>query len=324
MPALTAGGPERPRRLADAGAWDLPHLDWRRPEGGATAVRFALDALDPTATMARDLLTPDGPARVVAILGAGLASAWPDAGATVAAYCAAHGDALDLVAPPSPVSRAAPVLADVAGHGGPVAVLAIGDDDTRRTVGRALARRRTPARLVHLPTTVRAQADGGVGDPDGAARADAVLNDFELLRFGDGACRQEGLALAIEAALLCDPSFLRWIEHQAADIRAASVPVLAWTVHRTAQLRIEAARAGTLLAWPSSSILRSPKSRDARLERLAEALLRVAGSGGGTLRALERRHVARLLDALGVRPRSAPEAARRPAGGVEGQAEHRA
>jgi 3-dehydroquinate synthase len=201
-------------------------------------VAFTADALDPAnSTLAAAIARrePDRRHRVLPVVDAGVAAAWPDLAGALAAYADAHRDRLSLAAPPEIVpggeacknDPALPARLHARMHGLGIdrhaVVLGIGGGAVLDVAGYAAATAHRGVRMVRLPTTVLAQGDGGVGVKNGInafgaknfigtfAPPFAVVNDVRFLDTLPARERRSGLAEAVKVALVRDAAFFDWL-----------------------------------------------------------------------------------------------------------------
>lgn len=225
-------------------------------------VRFTRGLFDPANLTLRDVVQADGRARLLVVVDQGVADANPALVGDVERYCAAHGGALHLPAPPlvvpggeaiknepGPVSQIRAAI-DVHGVDRHSYVVAIGGGAVLDAVGYAAATAHRGVRLIRVPTTVLSQDDSAVGVKNGVnafgkknfvgsfAPPHAVLNDFDLLRTLQDRDWRAGISEAVKVALLKDAAFFAWIEHHADDLYERSLPAMAALVHRSAELHL--------------------------------------------------------------------------------------
>ena len=223
-------------------------------------VRFTHAILDAGNTTLRDAV--DAPARVLVVLDAGLVAAQPAIAGDALAYCRAHADRLELVAPPlvvpggeaiknvrGPVDaiRAAIDTHRIDRH---AYVVVIGGGAVLDAVGYAAATSHRGVRLIRVPSTVLAQGDSAVGVKNGVnafgkknfvgtfAAPHAVLNDLDLLQTLSDRDWRSGIAEAVKVALIRDAAFFVWIEQHADALRARSAAAMEQLVHRSAELHL--------------------------------------------------------------------------------------
>lgn len=201
--------------------------------------------------------------RVLVFMDAGVAEAWPALGRALRGVAASSAGSLELVAdaqviPGGEQAKADPavlqeILQKLHDHrmDRHAFVLAIGGGAVLDVVGYAAAITHRGVRHVRMPTTVLAQADGGVGVKNGVnafqqknylgtfAPPHAVLNDASLLRTLSDRDRRAGLAEAIKVAIVRDAAFFGWIEDHATALRAGSHSHLKEAVRRSAQLHLQ-------------------------------------------------------------------------------------
>jgi 3-dehydroquinate synthase len=228
-------------------------------------VHFTRDAFDPANTAlagAVSRLEPGRRHRLVPVVDAGVAAAWPGLFAMLHAYVAAHGDVLALVAPPLVVPGGEAIKNDPDAvamlhrhlHDLHVdrqsCVLAIGGGAVLDAVGYAAAITHRGVRIVRVPTTVLAQCDGGVGVKNGVnahgvknflgtfAPPFAIVNDERFLETLPARDRRAGMAEAVKVALVRDASFFEWLETEADALAASEPAALATLVRRCASLHL--------------------------------------------------------------------------------------
>lgn len=221
-------------------------------EPQSRALRWAVSRLRP-AQCHRAFVVCDG----------GFAEATPELLSRIDGYFAAHGDALELAAPPvivpggeaakndpSYVSRLHEQMLELRldRHS---AVIAFGGGAVLDMVGYAAATFHRGVRLVRVPTTVLAQDDAGVGVKNGInafgvknllgcfAPPFAVVNDSTLLLTLSPRDKRAGMAEAVKVALIRDPAFFEWLELNAAELRTFSPQALPTLVRRGAELHLE-------------------------------------------------------------------------------------
>jgi 3-dehydroquinate synthase len=225
-------------------------------------VRFTQGLFDAANPTVRDVVQAEERARLLVVIDAGVAAAQPALADDVQRYCAAHADALELLAPPlvvpggeaiknapGPVSQIRAAI-DVHGVDRHSYVMAIGGGAVLDAVGYAAATAHRGVRLIRVPTTVLAQDDSAVGVKNGInafgkknfvgsfAPPHAVLNDFDLLLTLSDRDWRAGISEAMKVALLRDAAFFTWIEHHAGDLAGRSLAAMAHMVHRSAELHL--------------------------------------------------------------------------------------
>jgi 3-dehydroquinate synthase len=235
------------------------------------SVPFAYDV-----TFTRDALVPDNGAlleaftrgeserrhRVLSIVDAGLAAAWPELSGWLTAYFTRHAGRLELVALPAPV-----VGGEAAKNDPPVIdrlhalfhehhmdrhsfVLVLGGGAVQDAAGFAAATAHRGLRVVRVPTTVLSQNDSGVGVKNGVNRFGAknfvgtfappfaVVNDARFLERLPARDRIAGLAEAVKVAVIRDPAFFEAIERAAGALAALDLDATEEVVRRCAALHL--------------------------------------------------------------------------------------
>jgi 3-dehydroquinate synthase len=130
-------------------------------------------------------------------------------------------------------------------------VVIVGGGALQDAVGFAAATAHRGLRVVRVPSTVLAQADGGVGVKNGVnalgkknflgsfAPPFAVIDDFALLRTLPPREVVAGAAEAVKVGLVRDASFFAWIERNASSFAACEPRVVDRLVRRAATLHLE-------------------------------------------------------------------------------------
>jgi 3-dehydroquinate synthase len=228
-------------------------------------VTFTRDALDPANDALVDVLTRREPARrhrVLPVVDAGLAAAFPELSGWLTTYFTRHAERLELVAPPTLVvggeaSKNDPeVIARLHAlfhqhhmdrHS---YVLVLGGGAVQDAVGFASATAHRGIRTVRVPTTVLSQNDSGVGVKNGVNRFGsknfigtfsppyAVVNDARFLERLPARDRRAGLAEAIKVALIRDRAFFERIEALAPALAAMDLDATEEVVRRCAALHL--------------------------------------------------------------------------------------
>ena len=180
----------------------------------------------------------------------------------VTAYAAVHKHAMELVAPPefvpggerckndpALIERLQRRLVELAldRH---AFVVAIGGGAMLDLVGYVAATVHRGIRHIRVPTTVLSQNDSGVGVKNGVnafgqknllgafAPPFAVLNDSAFLDGLDERDKRAGMAEAVKVALIRDAAFFRWLERNAAELRAFRPAAVDRLVRRCAELHM--------------------------------------------------------------------------------------
>jgi 3-dehydroquinate synthase len=228
-------------------------------------VVFTAGVFSPDNPALADVLARLEPARVhrvFVVIDDGVASAWPDLAADIAAYARANATRLLLVAEPVIVAggEAAKndpeVVARLQARFHAAAldrhsfVLIVGGGAVLDMVGYAAATTHRGLRVVRIPTTVLAQNDSGVGVKNGVnalgvknllgtfAPPFAVLNDHRFLETLSDRDRIEGTAEAVKVALIRDRAFFEWLEAHAGRIAAFEADAVSTAIRRCAELHL--------------------------------------------------------------------------------------
>jgi 3-dehydroquinate synthase len=257
----TAPPPPAPRLSDDAGVTFTQRfaVDFEYP------VCFTTDALDPanpTLAAAIARREPVRRHRVLPVVDAGVAAAWPDLSSAFVAYTDAHADRLSLAAPPEIVPGGEACKNDPSvpvrlharmqqlGIDRHAVVLALGGGAVLDVAGYAAATAHRGVRLVRLPTTVLAQGDGGVGVKNGVnafgvknfvgtfAPPFAVVNDARFLETLPARERRAGLAEAVKVALVRDAALFDWLLAHAEACAGGELGPLGEAVRRCAEAHL--------------------------------------------------------------------------------------
>lgn len=229
-------------------------------------VYFTDDAFDPANPCLVEAISRVEQARqhrVCAVIDQGLLPAWPDLPTRFATYVRHHARAVKLAALPSVVpggERAKNTPRLVVGLQRQLyelgmdrqsVLLIIGGGAVLDMAGYAAATAHRGLRVIRMPTTVLAQADGGLGVKNGInafgvknflgtfAAPFAVINDGQFLASLSMRHRTSGMAEAVKVALIRDGAFFEWLETAAPSLAAGSSPELAPLVHRSAELHLQ-------------------------------------------------------------------------------------
>lgn len=228
-------------------------------------VVFARGLFDPANPMLADTLRrpePDKRHRCLIFVDDSLLTARPTLAAEIAAYFAAHGNALDLVAPPVPVPGGERIKTDLSfveevqqklfdhhidRHS---YVIAVGGGAMLDAVGLVAATTHRGVRHVRMPSTVLSQNDSGVGVKNGVNLHDvknfvgtfappfAVLNDFDLIDSLPAREKIGGMAEAVKVALIRDGAFFEWLERNADALATFRRPEMEHMIRRCAELHM--------------------------------------------------------------------------------------
>lgn len=200
--------------------------------------------------------------RVAVFIDSGLLQAQPALPARIAAYAAAHADAIELAGEVAAVPGGEACKNDARLLEGLLAALAerridrhsyaiaVGGGAVLDAVGYAAAIFHRGVRHIRFPSTVLAQADSGVGVKNALnwqgqknlvgtfSPPWGVINDAALLDLLPLREKRAGLAEAVKVALIRDREFFYAIEDEAAALAAGHVAPLVSLVRRSAGLHM--------------------------------------------------------------------------------------
>ncbi len=231
-------------------------------------VLFTRDALnlenEALGNVLRALAGPAGVCRrALVYLDDGFLAEWPDTPQRVTAYLEQFGDGVKLASAP----RAVPggevakngweivqgIIEDIGQHHvcRQSYVIAIGGGSMLDMVGFAVSIAHRGVRLIRIPTTVLAQADGGVGVKNGMdehgvknyigsfAPPAAVINDYDFLTTLPARYWTGGIAEAFKVAMIKDAAFFDELCTHACALGARDEVAIEAVVRRTAQLHLD-------------------------------------------------------------------------------------
>ena len=227
-------------------------------------VVFTRDVFAPGATVLADVLARREHGRrhrVVAVIDAGVAAAWPELAAAITAWAAREPARIELVAPPWTIpggeaAKDAAVLDELVRRLAALRidrhafVLAIGGGAALDVIGYAAAVVHRGVRLVRLPTTVLGQNDAGVGVKNGInafgaknflgtfAAPFAVIDDSRFLTTLAARDRIAGMAEAVKVALVRDAAFFAWLVAHADALVRFELAVVEPMIRRCAELHL--------------------------------------------------------------------------------------
>ncbi|MFD0895606.1 3-dehydroquinate synthase [Luteolibacter ambystomatis] len=218
---------------------------------------FTRDAFSPGNPALEEVLREGGGRRVLAVIEANVAKAWPSLAADMQSYLDATGldvrgvDVLpggETVKKDDALVRRVWELIDSGHIDRHSYLIVVGGGAFLDAVGYAAATAHRGVRLVRFPTTTLSQDDSGVGvkcainhfgkkNWVGAfAVPFAVVNDFAFLHSQDEETRRAGLIEAVKVSLVKDAAFFDWIEEHAEALAALEPSVLETCVERSALL----------------------------------------------------------------------------------------
>ena len=207
-------------------------------------------------------LEPNRRHRLLVVIDEQVARAQPGLPGQIREYCAAHGDALQLVREPLIVPGGEPAKNDLThpltllqrmnedGLDRQSFVVVIGGGAVLDMVSFAAAIAHRGVRVIRFPTTVLAQGDSGIAVKNSVnlfgkknfigtfVPPFAVINDANALRTLTLRDKVAGVSEAVKVALLKSPEFFRFIERNAARLANGDVNVLSPVVRRSAELHL--------------------------------------------------------------------------------------
>ncbi len=228
-------------------------------------VHFTYDLFDPANRTLVDTVAGLEPGRVhrcMVYYDDGLAGAFPELPARIAAYAAAHADRMTLITAPVPVIGGEKIKSDlhyvestqqqlydhhVDRHS---YVIAIGGGAVLDAIGLVAATTHRGIRHIRVPTTVLSQNDSGVGVKNGVnlfgsknfvgtfAPPFAVLNDYAFIERLPARDKVAGMAEAVKVALIRDGAFFEWLECQADDLLVFEETAMRHMIRRCAELHM--------------------------------------------------------------------------------------
>ena len=206
---------------------------------------------------------PGQASRVLVVVDDGVSRAHPGVRRDIEDYFEAHAGALVLAGPvlivpggeqlKNDATAVARILEAI--HGAALCrhsyVSALGGGAVLDVVGYAASTVHRGVRLIRLPTTVLSQDDSGVGVKNGVngygqknylgtfAPPFAVINDFSFLTTLSDRDWRGGIAEAVKAALIKDPSFFEFLEGHAALLSSRDMATMELVVKRSADLHLQ-------------------------------------------------------------------------------------
>jgi len=130
-------------------------------------------------------------------------------------------------------------------------IAAIGGGSVLDLVGYAAAVSHRGIRHIRIPTTVLSQNDSGIGVKNGInyfgkknflgtfAPPVAVFNDQEYLKTLNERHWRSGISEAVKVALIKDPEFFHWIEHNAVALVERDMDTMNYLIKRCAELHMQ-------------------------------------------------------------------------------------
>jgi 3-dehydroquinate synthase len=200
--------------------------------------------------------------RFVVFVDASVAAAWPTLVHEIASYAEAHGECMQLVAPPELVAGGEQIKNDAAvihrlqgrlvelGIDRHAFIVGVGGGAFLDAIGYVAATTHRGVRHIRVPTTVLGQNDSGVGVKNGVnafgmknllgtfAPPFAVLNDLRYLRTLHPRDKIAGVAEAVKVALIRDRMFFEWLEANADALHDGQPAAMARMIRRCAELHM--------------------------------------------------------------------------------------
>lgn len=229
-------------------------------------VLFTRDVFHPDNEILAEVCARDGAGRVrkvLVILDAGVAEAYPELVPAIEGWFATRTDRLELTRPPMLVPGGEAIKnepsvvdaihteIDAGGIDRHSYVVVIGGGAILDMAGYAAATAHRGIRLIRMPTTILSQNDSGVGVKNSVnkfgkknflgtfAPPYAVINDAALISKLPDREWRGGISEAIKVALLKDASFFAWIEEHATALRERDPEAMDWLIYRCAELHLQ-------------------------------------------------------------------------------------
>ena len=214
--------------------------------------------------------------KALVIVDAGFANLHPSLASDIHAYFSNSVQHINLapeviIVPGGEASKNDPALfdklceaVDVFGIDRHSFIIGIGGGAVLDLVGYAAAVSHRGIKLIRIPTTVLSQNDSGVGVKNSInfhgkknflgtfAPPVAVFNDLTFLRTLDDRDWRAGIAEAIKVALIKDVSFFNWIEENTLALANRDEKVMAYLIHRCAQMHTDHIGGGDPFEFGSS------------------------------------------------------------------------
>jgi len=219
-------------------------------------VAFTRDVFAPANRTLVDILGPG--ARVVAVVDANVAAAWPALADSIKRYAHHHDFELAAVrtVPGGETAKDASTLELLWGELAALRVdrhsfvLAIGGGAALDVIGFAAATLHRGVRLVRVPTTVLAQNDAGIGVKNGInafgaknflgtfAAPFAVIDDSRFLDTLSVRDRIAGMAEAVKVGLIRDRALFDWLVANAGALARFDLEAVEQSIRRCAELHL--------------------------------------------------------------------------------------
>ncbi|NBB20318.1 3-dehydroquinate synthase [Runella sp. CRIBMP] len=244
------------------------------------SIFFTKGLFDPQNNTIRSFFNSFGEAgfqrKALFVIDGGFLAHYPTLEKEIVAYFATLGDAVTLVPdiivlPGGEAAKNDPALFDKIveaideyGIDRHSFVVGVGGGAILDLVGYAAAVSHRGVKHIRIPTTVLSQNDSGVGVKNGInyqgkknflgtfAPPVAVFNDLSFLQSLDDRDWRSGIAEAIKVALIKDKAFFEWIEANAEALALRNEEVMAYQIHRCAEMHVEHIRSGDPFEFGSS------------------------------------------------------------------------
>ncbi len=256
---LMAEEPDQIHRTQTSTIWQEFSVPFRFP---VCFTRALFHPDNPLFQQTLSLLEPTKCHRFVVFVDEGLAEAQPSLNSDIKQYAAAHTGKLELLCEPVTMPGGEAIKSDmhfvekmqsvvvdhhVDRHS---YVVGIGGGALLDAVGLVAATCHRGIRHIRVPSTVLSQNDSGVGVKNGVNLFGqknylgtfnppfAVLNDHDFIEKLPARDKIAGMAEAVKVALIRDPEFYDWLEHNADALATFSTAAMQHMIKRCAELHM--------------------------------------------------------------------------------------
>ena len=256
---LMAEEPDQIHRTQTSTIWQEFSVPFRFP---VCFTRALFHPDNPLFQQTLSLLEPTKCHRFVVFVDEGLAEAQPSLNSDIKQYAAAHTGKLELLCEPVTMPGGEAIKSDmhfvekmqsvvvdhhVDRHS---YVVGIGGGALLDAVGLVAATCHRGIRHIRVPSTVLSQNDSGVGVKNGVNLFGqknylgtfnppfAVLNDHDFIEKLPARDKIAGMAEAVKVALIRDPEFYDWLEHNADALATFSTSAMQHMIKRCAELHM--------------------------------------------------------------------------------------